>query len=187
MNESPVFQSTSPLKVREANPKCDLPAIFAVFEAARKIMADSGNPHQWRKGYPSEERILADIDLAGGYVIEAGEKIVAYFAFLPSPEPTYSIIYEGQWLDDTQPYHVIHRIASYPFVHGIFGKVIEFCLTHDRNLRIDTHKDNRIMQHNILKHGFSYCGIIHLANGDERLAYQMPLRDMDGIHPKSIT
>ena len=29
-----------------------------------------------------------------------------------------------------------------------------------------------IMQHNIAKHGFTYCGIIYLANGDERLAYQ---------------
>ena len=28
------------------------------------------------------------------------------------------------------------------------------------------------MQHNIEKHGFTYCGIIYLANGDERLAYQ---------------
>ena len=32
------------------------------------------------------------------------------------------------------------------------------------------------MQHNLLKHGFSYCGIIYLANGDERLAYQRILR-----------
>ena len=29
-----------------------------------------------------------------------------------------------------------------------------------------------IMQHNILKHGFTYCGIIYLLSGDERLAYQ---------------
>ena len=28
------------------------------------------------------------------------------------------------------------------------------------------------MQHNLLKHGFTYCGIIYLLNGDERLAYQ---------------
>jgi hypothetical protein len=28
------------------------------------------------------------------------------------------------------------------------------------------------MQHNIAKHGFSYCGIIYLLSGDERLAYQ---------------
>lgn len=42
----------------------------------------------------------------------------------------------------------------------------------DGNIRIDTHRDNRIMQHNILKYGFSYCGIIYLLSGDERLAYQ---------------
>ena len=29
-----------------------------------------------------------------------------------------------------------------------------------------------IMQHTILKQGFSYCGIIYLESGDPRLAYQ---------------
>lgn len=77
-----------------------------------------------------------------------------------------------QWLDDSQPYHVIHRIASFPEAHGIFHTIMEFAFARDRNIRIDTHRDNRIMQHNILQHGFSYCGIILLANGDERLAYQ---------------
>ena len=38
--------------------------------------------------------------------------------------------------------------------------------------RIDTHRDNKIMQHNITKHSFTYCGIIYLLSGDERLAYQ---------------
>ena len=28
------------------------------------------------------------------------------------------------------------------------------------------------MQHLLSEHGFSYCGIIYLASGDERLAYQ---------------
>ena len=36
---------------------------------------------------------------------------------------------------------------------------------------LDTHKDN-IMQYNIEKYGFTYCGIIYLASGDARLAYQ---------------
>jgi len=31
------------------------------------------------------------------------------------------------------------------------------------------------MQHNIEKRGFTYCGIIYLANGDERHAYQRML------------
>ena len=147
-------------------------AIMQVMEVAKKIMRLSGNMQQWGEGYPSEAVITADMERNGGFVIEDGGKIVGYFAFLPSPEPTYSKIYGGKWLDDTQPYHVIHRIASYPDVHGIFGDIMEFCFAHETNIRIDTHKDNLIMQHNILKHGFAYCGIIYLDSGDERLAYQ---------------
>ena len=156
---------------REAKP-ADITDIMQVMEAAKTIMRSSGNIHQWGDGYPSEAVIQSDIEKHGGYVIEDAGRIVAYFAFLPSPEPTYSKIYDGEWLDDTRSYHVIHRMASYPDVHGVFSGVMDFCLSHDANIRIDTHKDNRIMQHNILKHGFTYCGIICLANGDERLAYQ---------------
>ena len=78
----------------------------------------------------------------------------------------------GQWVDDTLPYHVVHRIGSYPHIHGIFSAIIDWCFTHDRNIRIDTHRDNLIMQHNLLKHGFTYCGIIYLLSGSPRLAYQ---------------
>lgn len=79
---------------------------------------------------------------------------------------------EGVWIDDVQPYHVVHRIASYPDAHGIFSSIMDFCFSKDANIRIDTHRDNHIMQHVIKKYGFTYCGIIFLASGDERLAYQ---------------
>ena len=77
-------------------------------------------------------------------------------------------------MEDTLPYHVIHRIGSYPDSHGIFRSIMDWCVSKDRNLRIDTHRDNSIMRHNILKYGFHYCGIIFLESGDERLAYQLP-------------
>jgi hypothetical protein len=67
---------------------------------------------------------------------------------------------------------VVHRIGSYPEVHGVFASIMDWCFEADPNIRIDTHRYNLIMQHNILKHGFSYFGIILLASGDERLAYQ---------------
>ena len=51
--------------------------------------------------------------------------------------------------------------------------IIAWSREREHNLRIDTHRDNHIMQHCIRKAGFQYCGIIYLANGDERLAYQM--------------
>ena len=50
---------------------------------------------------------------------------------------------------------------------------------------VDTHRDNAIMQHNIKKHGFTYCGIIYLANGDKRLAYQK-LNTEPVLHQKSF-
>ena len=165
-------------KIRKARPT-DMVSIMQVMEAAKGIMRSSGNMHQWTDGYPSEVIIMNDMERNGGFVIEDSDgehqssgEIVGYFAFLPSPEPTYARIYEGKWLDDEQPYHVVHRIASYPDAHGIFRSIMNYCSSHDPNIRIDTHQDNTIMQHVINKCNFTYCGIIYLANGDERLAYQ---------------
>ncbi len=161
----------SNLTIRAAQQE-DMAEIMKVVAAAKQIMRQSGNVHQWVDGYPSEAVIAADMEKNGGFVVEDKERIVGYFAYLPSPEPTYNKIYEGEWLDDTLPYHVVHRIASYPEVHGVFSSIMDYCFSLDRNIRIDTHRDNKIMQHNILKHGFHYCGIIYLLSGDERLAYQ---------------
>jgi len=163
----------------------DMADIMKVMDAAKKIMRQSGNMHQWGDGYPSEAVIISDMEKHGGFVLEETGRIVGYFAFLPSPEPTYSNIYDGDWLDDVQSYHVVHRIASYPDAHGIFSDIMDFCFSHDANIRIDTHKDNLIMQHNIEKHGFTYCGIIYLANGDERLTYQKLNKD-SVFHQKSF-
>jgi hypothetical protein len=160
---------TLSIRAAQAN---DLPDIMAVLEAAKGIMRASGNAKQWTGGYPSEETILQDIDRGHGQVVVADGRIAGYFAFIPSPEPTYAKIYDGAWLDDTLPYHVVHRIGSYPEIHGVFRAIMDWCFARDANIRIDTHRDNRIMQHNILKYGFRYCGIIYLASGDERLAYQ---------------
>jgi len=162
----------------------DLPALRPVFEAAKGIMRADGNPTQWAApGFPPDALLLRDIACGGGYVILGNaarryachsgldpESIVAYFALLPSPEPTYSFI-DGAWLTD-EPYGVIHRMASYPDAHGIFAAIMDFAAARFPHLRIDTHRDNRIMRHLIEKHGFTYCGIIYLADGAPRLAYE---------------
>ena len=144
--------------------------MLPVFEAAKAIMRADGNLEQWSApGFPGEDLLLRDIARGGGYVIE-DKGIVAYFALLPSPEPTYCLI-EGAWLTDG-PYGVIHRIASYPGVHGVFSAIIGFAAARYPHLRIDTHRDNHIMQHVIDAAGFTYCGIIWLDDGTERLAYE---------------
>ena len=152
--------------------EADIPAIMKVLEAGRSIMLASGNLHQWPEGYPTREMVLRDIGPGYGEVMEEGGCIVAYFACIPSPDPTYAVIEGGKWLDDEKPYYVIHRIASYPNVHGVFKAMMEYLDGITDNIRIDTHKDNKIMQHNLAKYGFQYCGIIYIASGAERLAYQ---------------
>ena len=171
-----IFEEIFRDETRTIRPACreDIPAVMAILDAAKTIMRQTGNMDQWKDGYPSTEIIRGDIDRGVGFVVcESGALVVAYFAFIPSPEPTYAYIEGGAWLEDTLPYHVIHRLGSRPDARGIFQNVITWCLGQDGNLRIDTHRDNLIMQHCILKAGFQYCGIIYLSNGDERLAYQI--------------
>lgn len=150
----------------------DVTAIMGVLQAAKGIMRASGNALQWVNGYPSVDVIEADIAGGFGHVVTDGSAVVGYFAFIPSPEPTYSYIEGGSWLEDTLPYHVVHRIGSLPSAHGVFRAIMDWCFSNDRNIRIDTHHDNHIMQHCILSYGFTYCGIIYLESGDPRLAYQ---------------
>ena len=114
--------------IRPAKLPDDAERILEVFAAAKAIMVADGNTKQWINGYPSLEAVSADIERNGGFVVEEDGRIVAYFAFLPSPEPTYATIYDGKWVDDTLPYHVVHRIASFPEAHGIFRAPWSFAL-----------------------------------------------------------
>ena len=156
--------------IRKATEK-DIPAAMELFTAAKSIMRSDGNMTQWEGNYPDEEIVRSDISKGGAHIIERDGKPVGYFALLPSPEPTYSSI-SGKWLDDSAPYFVIHRIASSPESHGVFSEIMEYALSVSGNLRIDTHRDNHIMRHVIEKAGFTYCGIINLKDGAERLAFQ---------------
>ena len=152
--------------------EADISAIMKILEAGRGIMLASGNLNQWPQGYPTEEMVRRDIGPGYGKVMEEEGRQVAYFACIPSPDPTYAVIYDGAWEENERPYYVVHRIASFPQVHGVFKTMMEYLDALTDNIRIDTHKDNKIMQHNLAKYGFKYCGIIHIASGAERLAYQ---------------
>ena len=150
----------------------DLPVILDLRDQAREIMRSYGNVNQWPEGYPLQEKFENDIEQGHSYVMMDGKgEIVGTFAFIPGPDVTYKVIYDGQWLDD-EPYYVIHRIASTPGSHGILDALLDYCEALSPNIRIDTHEDNIIMRKGLEKRGYQYCGIIHLLNGDERLAFQ---------------
>lgn len=161
------------LTIRQTN-EAVITRLHEVFAIARNFMIQTGNPHQWAASYPSTEQLLNDIATGDSYVCLHEGEIVATFVLRGGNDPTYDVIYEGQWLNN-DPYATIHRIASTGQVHGIFAAVLRFALEHYSTIRIDTHRDNHVMQHLVLSSGFKYCGIIHCWNGDERLAYQLTL------------
>ena len=150
----------------------DLPRMMELFRQAREIMRADGNLTQWAGEYPSKEVVMEDIRLGRSFVIEENSVAIGTFAFILGEEPTYNRIYEGRWLEDTLPYATIHRLASSRDSHGVAQACFSWAWEQCRNLRVDTHADNHIMQHCIQKAGFTYCGIIYLADGAPRLAYQ---------------
>lgn len=159
------------LEIRKTR-KEDIPQLKQIFATARQFMASNRNPDQWAPSYPSDEQLLNDINNGDSFVvISYSRQIVATFVLHAGIDPTYNIIYKGQWLNDA-PYATIHRIASNGQVKGIFRLALQFALNRYDNIRIDTHHDNTVMRNAIMHNGFRYCGIIHCWNGDERLAYQ---------------
>ena len=147
----------------------DLPEILKIYAQARAFMAQSGNPTQWGDHYPPQSLLETDLREKNLYVVENGE-ICGVFALFFQPDPTYARIEGGAWLDDS-PYATIHRVASNG-CGGLFAAVLHFAAEKNRHLRIDTHEDNKRMQHILEKHGFRRTGIIRLEDGDPRIAYE---------------
>ena len=158
------------MEIRKAKME-ELDEIMEIFARARKFMAEQGNPNQWGTEKPARETIEEDIQLGRSYVCVEDDKIAATFFYLPGVDPTYLKIYDGEWLNQDD-YAVVHRIASAGTVKGAGSFCINWAFEQCGNLKIDTHKDNIVMQNMLKKNGFTYCGIIYLLDGDERMAFQ---------------
>ena len=115
--------------------------------------------------------IRGDIEAENLYLCVDGTEILGVFFYAEGADPTYQRIYNGRWLNE-ESYGVIHRIAVAARQRGVASFCFDYALTRCKNLKIDTHRDNLPMQRSLEKNGFVYCGIIHLENGDRRIAYQ---------------
>lgn len=147
----------------------DFDRILEIYAIARKFMANTGNPTQWGSNYPPVQMLKADIPAGNLYVVE-DDAIHGVFAYFTAPDPTYAYIEDGAWLDDS-PYGTIHRVAA-DGSGGVFSAVLNFAVEQNPHVRIDTHHDNRVMQHVLEKHSFQRTGIIYLEDGDPRIAYE---------------
>ena len=147
----------------------DFDRILEIYALARDFMAKTGNPSQWGTNYPPVNMLEGDIPAGNLYVVE-DEAIHGVFAYFTEPDPTYAYIENGQWLDDG-PYGTIHRVAA-DGSGGVFSAVLAYAMGRNPHVRIDTHADNKVMQHVLQKNGFQRCGIIYLANGEPRIAFE---------------
>ena len=163
------YMSEKNMTIRKTMP-CDVPAVLSVYDGARKFMAENGNPNQWTDGYPDESTLLHDIERRVSYVITEDSDTAGTFSFILGEEETYRVIENGCWRED-MPYGTIHRLASAQKCRGIAKVCFDYCKERCSYLRIDTHRDNKPMQAAIEKYGFKKCGIIHVKNGSERIAY----------------
>ena len=157
------------LSIRPAT-AADLPALAEIYRKARAFMAATGNPTQWGTTDPRSEILGQDIARGQLFVLCDGDTPHAAFALVPGEDPTYAVI-EGGWISDA-PYATIHRLASDGSCRGVFGAALAFAAARQPHLRIDTHPDNHIMKKLIAGAGFACCGIIHVADGSPRIAYE---------------
>ena len=149
----------------------DLSCIMDIYAYARDFMAKNGNPNQWTGGWPWQEVLEADIEKKQLYVIENESGIHGVFAFIIGEDETYAEI-DGEWISETV-YGTIHRIAGDGKIHGVLDKALKFCTGETCHIRIDTHHDNKIMQHLLEKYGLERCGIIYCTeDGTPRIAYE---------------
>lgn len=164
------------MEIRKAR-EGDLGRIMEIYDFARGFMAETGNPNQWINGYPQRHLVEEDLRKEELYVMEEDGHICGVFTFPIGPDPTYAVIENGAWPEGETEYGTIHRIAGDGSVHGILPRCVDFCFQLIDVIRIDTHEDNKIMQRQMEKCGFLYCGNIRSRNNTPRRAYELR-RDM---------
>jgi len=150
----------------------EIDTIMHVYVSARETMIRSGNPLQWREGYPTRELILKDIESGWLYVCRQNGRLVGCFALLDGEDDTYKDLYDGAWLND-RPCSVVHRLAVLETRLGVGAFCIHWCLNACSDIKVDTHADNLPMQRLLEAKGFQRCGKVRNSWGDERIAFQI--------------
>ncbi|MCR5088266.1 MAG: GNAT family N-acetyltransferase [Oscillospiraceae bacterium] len=163
------------MRIRKSTEE-DLTRIMEIYAGAREFMARHGNPKQWGPTcWPPEELIRRDIRNGCSYVcVNDAGRITGTFFFIYGKdiEPTYRVITDGTWLDDS-PYGVVHRLAADGSEKGTGSFCLNWAYEQCGHLRIDTHGDNTVMQNAVRKLGFIHCGTIHVEEDNyPRLAYE---------------
>lgn len=166
----------TPFHLRAAE-AADAPEILALYAQARAWFAAHG-VDQWQDAYP-DAALPEDLARGESYVIEARGRVAATFMTGAGPDAAYARMETGAWRT-FGPYAVLHRVAVDEAWkgRGLAGLAVAYACRRFAgmaSLRGDTHADNRSMQRMLEKNGFVRCGVIHLADGAPRIAFEKVL------------
>ncbi|MDR0928237.1 MAG: GNAT family N-acetyltransferase [Oscillospiraceae bacterium] len=158
----------------------DLPQVMQIIAEAQAFLR-AQRVNQWQDGYPGEALIREDIAAGRGYVLAEGDQVRASAVVALYGEPTYDAIYEGAWTTPEQ-YACFHRTAVGAAYRGtgVADALIASCEAVAKAaglyaVRIDTHRDNLVMQRMLSRNGYTRCGVIYLETGAARIALEKHL------------
>lgn len=173
------FDINEPLEMVVAD-KEDFKTVLSLVHDGREKLKREG-VNQWQGKDPTEETILEDILKGHTFIFKEDEDIIATAVLIKGEEQTYGTI-DGTWQTSGE-YLTIHRsVVSEKHVgKGIGRRMMNRIKLYaaSRNvdsIRVDTHEDNKAMRRLIEDSGFSYCGIITVADGTKRVAYEWSLK-----------
>ena len=162
----------------------DLDEITAIFEAGRAYLKAQGII-QWQcQNGPSREKAERDVREGYGYVLLLDDKVAGYTALVPGyPGPdVFPPLTEGAWDERHPRYVAIHSVGMAEFARGQ-GLAVLFLETMVerakalgyKDIRIDTHPDNQIMQKVSTKAGFIRKGTMVIPGSESgtRYVYQI--------------
>ena len=166
--------------------EADLDEILAIFEAGRAFIKTQGII-QWQCGNgPSQEKAERDIKEGYGHVLIVDGKVAGYSALVPGyPGPDrFPELTEGSWDERHPQYVAIHSVALADFVRGkgmglpFLKEMIQKAKDLGyKDIRIDTHPGNQIMQKVSVNAGFTRTGtmVIPETKSGTRYTYQIVL------------
>lgn len=165
-------------------------ATMADFDQIITILKDGANQlaergvDQWQGDYPSIDQIKEDIKNGWAYLaVSDDHETVGAIAIVDGPDHVYDNL-SGKWLCNTDNYVVIHRVAiksehaGKGYATQLLSSVINKVKQSDQvdSIRIDTHEDNKAMQHLINKMGFAQVGKLHGAYRPDETSFVYELK-----------
>ncbi|MBR0439091.1 MAG: GNAT family N-acetyltransferase [Clostridia bacterium] len=162
----------------------ELDRLYEISKSASKVLGER-HVDQWQGDEAPRREEFRELILNGdGYVLTDEEsEIIGFAAIIEGPDESYAVI-DGKWLTEA-PYCAVHKVMTDPAFRGkgfskeLFKNVFEVAKKKGySSVRIDTHKDNLVMQKALRKVGFTYCGTIFLENIRKyRNAYEINIQE----------